>query len=356
MSPSSAGVPPPEPLARVVAPGRALDRVAPGATTGVGSLPHRNAREGARFALDAYDLPAIPNLPRRSPAESPLAQALVGVPGVSLGQYGTVAIDADRLDPHAAVDTRVDGDHFAGFRAFLELAVERGHDGPVKWQFIGPISVGVALRRAGADPDVAFATALRAVTAHIGTLADAVAAALPASPQLVMLDEPFVEGIMSRDFPIAPDEAIDLLSRAMAVLEPRATVGVHVGAGADIAMLLESGPQVLSLPVSTELVPLAGYLDRFLSNGGWIAWGAVATDGPIGAGSERSWRRLADVWGELVQRGCDLHGLRTRCLLTPERGLGEHHPALAERVCAALHDVARSLRSDAAAARFVLGA
>ena len=41
----------------------------------------------------------IPSLPRRSPAESLIAQAVVGTPGVTLGQYGAIAVDLDRLDP-----------------------------------------------------------------------------------------------------------------------------------------------------------------------------------------------------------------------------------------------------------------
>jgi hypothetical protein len=90
-----------------------------GATVGVGSLPHRNARQAAEFVLASYDVPTMPSLPRRSPAESPVAQALVGVVGVTLGQYGTVAIDVARLDPDASVCTDLERDHFMGFRTFL---------------------------------------------------------------------------------------------------------------------------------------------------------------------------------------------------------------------------------------------
>ena len=339
-----------------VAPIRALDVIEPGSTTGVGSLPHRNAGHAVAFALEAYDVPAIPSLPRRSPAESSIAQALVGAAGVTLGHYGTVAVDVERLDPGAGVDTDLRRDHFVGFRTFLDVAAERGYEGPVKWQFVGPISVGVALRRAGATSEVAFAVSVQAVSGHLRALASAVSEALPRSPQLVVLDEPFVDGLMGRDFPIAPDQAIDLLSQAMAVLEPQATIGVHCCGDADVATLLESGPSVLSLPVSMSLVPLAGYLDRFLRNGGWVAWGAVATEGPIGVTSGRSWHQLSTLWCELVQRGCDPSQLLAQSLLTPECGLGSHSVDVAERLCRSLRDVSRSLRSETAAAKFVLGA
>jgi methionine synthase II (cobalamin-independent) len=298
----------------------------------------------------------VPSLPRRSPAESAVATALAGAPGVTHGQYGALAIDVSRLDPAAEVVTDLRRDNYVGLRTFLDMAVERGYDGPVKWQFVGPISVGATLRRAGATPDVAFAVAVRAVRSHLRAIAAAIADALPASPQLVVLDEPLAADLMSRDFPIAPDEGVDLLSTAMAAIETQATVGVHCCGDVDVAALIEAGPRILSLPVSSSLLPLAGYVDRFLQSGGWIAWGAIATEGPIGVTSDRAWHHLSTLWCELVQRGCDPVMLREQCLLTPECGLGTHSAPVAERVCHSLREVSRRLRARSAAAMFVLGA
>ncbi len=208
----------------------------------------------AEFRVETFDVLTLPSLPRRSPAEAPVAQALVGAPGVTLGQYGTVAIDLARLDPAAEVRTELWRDAFGGFRACLEVASERGHAGPVKWQFVGPISVGLTLVRAGASSDVAFPMAVRLVRSHLTSLVGAIADTLPGSPQLVVLDEPFLDDLMTHDFPIAPDEAIDLLSSAMAAVEASATVGVHTCGDVDLATLIASGPKVLSLPARPSLV------------------------------------------------------------------------------------------------------
>jgi hypothetical protein len=328
----------------------------PGAATGVGSLPHRSVRDAASFALREYDLPAIPTLPRRSPAEGMIAQALVGIAGVTLGQYGSIAVDVDRLDPEAPVATDLGHDAYGGLRAFLAEAAARQLRGPVKWQFTGPVTLGAALTRVGAPADLAFAVAAKAVRSHLKAIADAVAQALPASPQVVWLDEPWMGELMSPGFPIAPDQAIDLLSTAMAILEPVATVGVHCCAGADVASLLAAGPLVLSLPLDARLVDVAGYLGRFLDAGGWIAWGAVPTDGPIATNSERAWRLLSDVWCELVNRGCDPVELRRRSLITPACGLGLHSPAVADRVLRLTREIGRRVSEQALAGRFVFGA
>jgi hypothetical protein len=331
--------------ATVTRPPAFLDVVPRSATIGVGSLPHRDVDAAAEFSLDAFDVLTLPSLPRRCPAEAPIAQALVGAPGVTLGQYGTVAIDVSRLDPTAAVHTDFASDRFAGFRSCLDLAVRRGHAGPVKWQFVGPISVGVALRRGGAPPDVAFSMASRVVRSHLCALGERISTALPHAAQLVVIDEPFLDDLMAYDFPIAPDEAVDLLSSAMAAVETSATVGVHVCGDIDIATLMASGPKVLSLPARSSLLPYAGYLARFLDSGGAIAWGAVPTEGPIGGAAGRTAGRLAALWVQLVERGCDPVQLRRQSLISPQCGLGSHSTSVAERVCATARAVSRAVQT-----------
>jgi hypothetical protein len=322
-----------------------LDAVPAAACIGVGSLPHRDAEAAAEFSLDAFDVLTLPSLPRRSPAESPVAQALVGTPGVTLGQYGAVAIDVARLDPSADVSTELWCDSFVGFQSCLDLAVERGHTDPVKWQFVGPISVGLTLRRAGAPSEVAFPLAVRVVRSHLESIITVVATALPESPQLVVLDEPFLDDLMSHDFPIAPDEAVDLLSSAMAAVESRATVGVHACGEVDLATLMASGPKVLSLPARPALVAYAGYIDRFLRDGGSIAWGAVPTEGPIGSSPGRAEGRLQALWRDLAERGCDPVRLRRQSLISPQCGLGGHTTSVAERVCATALAVSLAVRT-----------
>jgi hypothetical protein len=332
------------------------DALRPGACTGVGSLPHRSVHDAAAFALREYDVPAIPTLPRRSPAEGMIAQALVGIGGVTLGQYGSIAVDVHRLDPAAPVETDIGHDAYGGLRAFLADASARQYRGPVKWQFTGPVTLGAALTRVGVPADRAFAVAAAAVRAHVAAIAHAVAAALPASPQLVWFDEPWFGDLMSPGFPIAPDPAVDLLSTAMAMLEPVATVGVHCCADADVASLLAAGPDLVSIPLDARLADVAGYLTRFLEDGGRIAWGAIPTDGPIATSADRAWRLLSEVWCELVNRGCDPVELRRRSLITPACGLGLHTPAVADRVVRMTREIGRKVNDQAVASRFALGA
>jgi len=171
----------------------------------------------------------------------------------------------------------------------------------------------------------------------------------------VVRDEPKLDELMGSGFPIPPDAAVDLVSAALAAIENVAITGLHVCATADIASLVAMGPDVLSVPVDQRLLDAAGYLTRFLEDGGTIAWGAVPTEGPIATSAERPWRKMMDLWCELVHRGADPTKLRQQSIVTPECGLGNHTPAVADRVHRLVADISRRVRDDAMATRFSLG-
>ena len=328
--------------------------LANGLATGIGSLPHRDGHEAARFALDAMALPAIPTLPRRSPAEGMIAQAVVGIEGITVGQYGSIAVDVRRINPINPVRTDIQHDAFGGFRDFLEDA--RGRIDNVKWQLVGPVTLGIALIRAGVPDHEAFEVAVRAVRSHVSSMLDIIDAALPGCSQVVFIDEPSLGRLNEPGFPLAPDTAIDLVSGALAAIEPRAVSGLHCCADADWASLIAAGPQILAVPVKPAVAFSSGYLNQFLDRGGIIAWGVVPTDGPIPMSAERPWRQLTELWCQMVQRGCDQVQLRRQCIVTPECGLGLHAPSVAERVHAITAEVGRRVHDQATATRFVLGA
>ena len=102
----------------------------------------------------------------------------------------------------------------------------------------------------------------------------------------------------------------------------RVATGVHVCGDGDLRLAFEAGPQVLGVPVSDALIADADVLARHIDADGWIAWGAVPTDRPIGESADALWRRLAGVWCELTRRGCD-----------PVRSAhpGRHHPRVRAR-------------------------
>src|SRR3546814_12531807 len=97
---------------------------------------------------------------------------------------------------------------------------------------------------------------------------------------------------MQSGFSLEPNRTIDLLSSVLAVIEPHAMTGVHCCGEADWKVVLKSGPQILSLPLASGAVENAGAIGSFIERGGWVAWGAVPTNGPVGNRPARLWHEL----------------------------------------------------------------
>ena len=330
----------------------------PGTPSAVGSLPHGDAVEAATMALALQpELPAAPQLPRRQPLEGMLAQVATGMDGVTVGEDGgRLDVDRRRLGS-GDVDAPLDRRAFGATRTFLDVAAAAGHDGrPIKVQLTGPVTLGLALVEAGAPAETAFATAVEAVTARAGAMLEEALGIAPLAPQVAFVDEPGLVALSRPGFPLATDDALDLVSRALAAVEPYAVTGLHCCGDTDWRLAMDTGPQIVSLPVAPSIAEHAGALGVHLDRGGWVAWGAVPTSRPVGDTSDRLWRTLSDTWCELVRRGCDALRLREQALVTPECGLAAHDALQAEHVLALTVDLAERVRRQSFGVKLSVGA
>lgn len=327
-----------------------------GLATTIGSLPHTDPAAAATFVLERQPrLPAAPSLPNRSAVEGMLAQAAWGIDGVTVLSDGSLDVDARSVDPAAPLlDPGIGGEPFVALRAFL--AAVAGRRAPIKLQLTGPVTLGIALHGLGVPAKRAFAVAGAAVRARASALVRAAQDAAPVAPLVVFVDEPGLTGVMDRSFPLDPNSAIDLVSSSLAVLEPHAITGLHCCGPADWRVVLQAGPQILSVPVGVGAVEHAGAISAFLERGGRMAWGAVPTSGPLGATPERLWQQLSAEWCGLTQGGCDPVLLREQALITPACGLALHGEPQAELVVTLTNQVARRLETQTHGMRLTVGA
>jgi methionine synthase II (cobalamin-independent) len=334
---------------------KAID-LAHGLATSIGSLPHTDPRAAATFVLERHPrLPAAPSLPNRSGMERMVAQAAWGIAGVTVLPDGSLEIDDPAIDPRAPLsEAGIDGAPFVGLRAFLGAVA--GRRGPIKLQLTGPVTLGIALHSVGVPADRAFAVAGAAVRARGRALVNAARETAPMAPLVVFVDEPGLTAAMQRGFPLDPNRTIDLVSSALAALEPHAITGLHCCGLADWRVVLQAGPQILSLPLAMGAPEHAGAISAFLENGGWVAWGAVPTTGPIGATPERLWQQLSAEWCALTQGGCDPVQLREQALITPACGLATHGNGQADLVLSLTNQVARRLETQTHGMRLTVGA
>ena len=300
--------------------------------TGVGSLPHADPAAAVDLVLRRHaELPSAPQLPNRSPSELMLAQAVEGVRGVTASASG-LSFDARLVDPEAEVETDFSSDAWASLGAFLDAVADR--EGPVKVQLCGPVSLGFALVHAGMARTLAGQVASRAVIDRITALLAETRHRAPHAPLVLVLDEPSLTAWYGEGFPWEADDTVDLLSGALAAAAHGATAGVHCCGATEWRLALAAGPQILSVPAGSGLTEDPVALGTFLDGGGWVAWGAVPTDGPVSRQPERYLHAVHDEWRDLARGGVDFDLLRSRALVTPACGLAGHTEAQAEEILA----------------------
>lgn len=325
----------------------------PGLATGIGSLPHSDPVEAAHVVLRLVpDLPAAPQLPERDPREGMIAQWLHALPEVVVTDDGTCTL-LGRSDeaPHCEFDAV----SHAGLLTFLDVAAMAGaRPARVKVQLTGPLTLGTALEGLGMSTARAFRRAAVLCRAWATALEQLVASRLPGTDVVVFLDEPALVRWRRGEAALDRDSAIDVLSGALAAID--GVTGVHVCGDGDVGLAIEAGPQVLGVEVRDDLTDHSLPLSRFLDGEGWVAWGAIATDRPVGESPDPHWRHLAAVWCELARRGCDPVVMRTRGLVTPACGLAGYGASQAERVLGIAHELAGRVHDQAVAARLTLGA
>lgn len=341
-----------------------------GLTTSIGTLPHRRAGDAVRFVLERQPgLPAVPQLPNRSPMERRLPQAAWGIGGVSVQPDGSITLDHSVLDVEAPFsDPTFSGEPYRTLQVFLRRIADR--TGPAKFQLTGPVTLGLALHAAGVNANIAFAVASTVVQSRASDLLATVARKAPGVHPVVFVDEPGLRDCLDPAFPLRPDDAIDLVSAVLATLEANATTGLRCTPATfppasdvhaiDWPLVLQAGPQILAVSIEApaDIVAAASAFDAFLDRGGFVAWGAVPTEGPVGlaSGVTRQWRALSALWCEMVQAGCDVTRLRTQALVTPAGGLGRHKVSQAAVLFRQVDELAQRLYDQATGIRLSVGA
>jgi len=256
------------------------------ATTGIGSLPHLDAAEAVAEAV-SVDIPYLAQLPRRSPLESMLAQALEGLPGLEVGNEGGCRVRlAAWAEGARELDERLGSDELSSlepsthacacWRPFL-AAVTLRRPRFAKVQIAGPVTLARFVSLDGGRSLVAerplFRQVCRLVFARGVSLVRALARA--GCAPVLFLDEPGLD--QSESLTDAWGALGDLIER---VQREGAIVGVHCCGDAPWERLLEARPDIVSLDVrhlDALLGAPAGALSRFVAAGGRFGLGVIPT-------------------------------------------------------------------------------
>jgi len=301
----------------------------------IGSMPHTDPHKACALITEHLrDIPAWPQLPRRSFLENMYAQYSEGFPNA--------VIEGDRIYVDTAKDYQkpleelyaayladdytkysFGPDYAAGFYAFIE----QNNFSPraVKGHVTGPLSWGLTVT----DENK------RSILYH-DILGDAVPKLLKlkaawqenelkkiSKNTIIFLDEPYMSAYGSSvaagpfSSPQKVAEMIDEVFEGISGLK-----GIHCCGNTDWTVLLKTKLDILNFDTYNYAESVTLYPDeirKFMARGGAIAWGIIPNDGSsVGKETVASLRdRLEEAMAPFTRNGVRFKDLAAHSLLTP---------------------------------------
>jgi methionine synthase II (cobalamin-independent) len=332
------------------------DFIPRGLTTGIGSLPHTDARAAVRVVLEnCATIPYWPQLPKRDFRENMYAQFSEGLVGIQIDlihDWMGLVKDDTLMEQVEAFYARyleenpdlfaVSPDYAAGLYALREEGVAQARW--VKGQVTGPISFGLKVVDQTLKPMLYDDTLRDVLVKHIARKAQWQEKFLAAlGTPIVFVDEPSLALIGASVVALNRDEVVRDLEEIFSSLH--CLTGTHCCGNTDWAMLLQTSVDIISFDAYNYAENLALFADdvkRFLERGGVLAWGIVPTvEEQIASETVESLTaRLDAAMQLLVKKGIDRELLFERALITPACGLGTVSLAAAERALALTRQLA----------------
>jgi methionine synthase II (cobalamin-independent) len=300
--------------------------------TAIGSMPQTNPQSAcAQVVHYLKDIPAWPQLPRRSFRENMYVQYSEGFPGVVLKE-SRIHIDRTEAQGKALEELysaylRGDSEGFgvgyeyaAGLHTFL--AMPGLSPLAVKGQVTGPVTWGLTVT----DED-------RKAIIYDDVLGDAVPKflRLKASWQekalkqvsrntIIFIDEPYMAAYGSVGVALEKEKIVSLLDEVFEGIS--GIKGVHCCGNTDWSLLLETKTDIVSYDTYNFAGSLSLYPEevrRFLERKGAIAWGIVPNDADALTGETVASLkdRLEEAMAPFTRKGIRFKQLIEQGLLTP---------------------------------------
>jgi hypothetical protein len=326
---------------------------APGAVTGLGSLPGTDPAEAAALVLG--ELPALPHLPEL-PARGPGADLLGRGAALLVDLPVELVPSGWRLTARPGRDVRRARDLLAWDLDALEKAAA-GWVGPLKVQAAGPwtLAAGVELPNGhtvlsdpGAVRDLAASLA-EGIRVHVAT----VQARVPGAVPVVQLDEPTLPAVLAARIATpsgygtvrVPERTVveQVLRDVLAVADEGARVVHCCAPDVPVALLQAAGADAIALDAA--LLDTAAYDDLGAAvDAGVALWLGVlpGTDSPVSLDQLRE--RVRRLWSAL---GFAPAQLASSVVPTPACGLAGASPSYVRRAMSLLRDLGQVLLDDA---------
>jgi hypothetical protein len=325
--------------------------------TAIGSMPHIEPQTVCQIILENFsEIPAWPQLPKRSFTENMYVQYSEGLPCVKIDiENKKIYFDTSTNELEKELEMfyekylsneisafEMSKEYSIGLYTMIDILKKNTPETIrfIKGAVTGPISFGLFVtdetNKAIIYNDVLFEAIVKGLT-------------MKACWQLtkfkelglrgiIFLDEPYLSAFGSTYVPLTRDKVIQTLDEMIIHIQRiGGMVGIHCCGNTDWSILLETEVDILSFDAYNFVDTLALYpteLKRFLSDGGMLAWGIVpAVEDIIKETPKTLVTRFTE--GIKTLSGGDTmleEALTENVLITPSCGTGTLSEASAERV------------------------
>jgi len=327
--------------------------------TAIGSMPHTNPGEACSIIMKCLpDIPAWPQLPRRSPKENMIIQFSEGFPGIVINgdkihiepstnfesELEQIYIDCEQDNAHKY---GISTEYAAGLHAFLSKATGSKI---VKGQVTGPVTWGLRVTRQdglGILYDETLAeTAAKFLRLKASWQENILREISPNT--IIFVDEPYLVSLGSVFTPIPEEKVPALLEEVIKGI--KGVKGLHCCGNTNWSVLLDTKIDILSFDAYNYASSLSTHSDKvksFLERGGSIAWGIVPNEEEALAKESLSGLRdrLEEAMAPFTRDGVKFRQLIAQGLITPSCGLESLSPEAASLALEFTAKLSRDLRS-----------
>ncbi len=304
--------------------------------TVIGSMPHTDPSEAcSQITHYLKDIPAWPQLPKRSFQENMYVQYSQGFPGIVVKENSIYVDRSQDLDkPLEELYTAylendfdkypVSPDYAAGLHSFL--ALDNLSPLAVKGQITGPITWGLTVtddnRRSIIYDDVLGDAVAKLLKLKAGWQEKVLSQI--SGNTIIFVDEPYMAAFGSVGVLLSKERIISLLNEVFEGIS--GLKGVHCCGNTDWSILLETSVDIISTDTYNYAQSLALYpaeVKKFLNRNGTIAWGIIPNnEESLAKETVASLKdRLEEAMAPFTRKGIRFKQLIEQGLLTPSCGL-----------------------------------
>jgi methionine synthase II (cobalamin-independent) len=328
--------------------------------TAIGSMPQTDPKEACSLVAKYLpDLPAWPQLPKRSQLENMYAQFSEGFPGIALEGdkiYVDRTVDFDsQMEQLYNADSEdnpddygISAEYAAGLHAFL--ALKEQHPSMVKGQVTGPITWGLCVtdrEQRGILYDDLLAEALAKFLRLKAMWQESFLSQI--SPNtIIFVDEPYLTSLGTAFVSVPNEQVTNLLEEVFRGIE--GLKGVHCCGSTDWSLLLKSSADILSFDTYNYADSLSCYpaeVKAFLERGGSIAWGIIPNteEASVSESVASLYDRLGEAMAPFTREGISFKQLIAQGLLTPSCTLASVSAEAAIRALELLAELSARVRA-----------